>query len=197
MADNTFLSQLLWTVRSSGSASAASGSIESEFMNLGIVYFQTFLLVVAVAFLVALGIASGTRFYGWSWRAVVWVAIPIWVFVGVALLDYAQDSTFGSWHQWQNTVVPKAECRTYKPQATRLYASYQMRREAFVSWAESHPWAPESVSIPDGASLLKIDRKELGMGIPELAYQTEMAPNGAQLRAYYAAGVAYISYNSL
>ncbi|MEZ6135536.1 MAG: hypothetical protein R3C53_11565 [Pirellulaceae bacterium] len=67
-----------------------------------------------------------------------------------------------------------------------------MTRQEFDIWVLDHPWHLRS----GGNSLLHHDGPRFGLDQPEASFETDMAPNGKQLRVYYKSGKMYASYNS-
>ncbi|MEM6469415.1 MAG: hypothetical protein AAF802_07575 [Planctomycetota bacterium] len=161
-------------------------------MNLGVIYLKTFFCISGVAFLVAIVLAIGIRF--WRRFHAGWI-IPIAVFLGIALVFLGNSlfhrRLFVHWQQSQNTWVPKTGCLTYDPSFARLFATYSMSETEFRDWVADYP-VP---MLPHDNSLLMFDSERLGITEPELSFATESAPNGKQLRVYWADNVMYLSYN--
>jgi hypothetical protein len=109
------------------------------------------------------------------------------------MLSLGHQQMFVAWHRWQNNVLPQKECLTYDPNFTRLYATYNMDRGSFETWVTSHPW---QLHVGHNG-LLHHDGPRLGVGQPELSFETERAPNGRQLRVYCKSGIMYVSYNAM
>ena len=158
-------------------------------MNLGIVYIESFLLIVAASFVIAIGLASALRLKNVSWNTIVLASLPIWLVVGFGLLDFGQQRLYSAWHRWQNAAVPHQGCTYYDPQFNRLLAKYSMSEHDFLKWIKAHPWGLS----PDG-SPSEYDLEQLGFVDPEHSFSNDPAPNGAQLRVYYKSGVTYIAY---
>ena len=161
-------------------------------MNLGDIYLKTFAAIIAMTFLASLTVASLLRIWRFSWRSVIYAALPVWLALGFFILDTGHQGLFVAWHQWQNSVLPKHGCLTYEPDFYRLYATYEMTRQEFDIWVLDHPWHLRS----GGNSLLHHDGPRFGLDEPEASFETDMAPNGKQLRVYYKSGKMYASYNS-
>ncbi|MBC8872891.1 MAG: hypothetical protein H8E44_25940 [Planctomycetes bacterium] len=162
-------------------------------MNLGDIYLKTFAAIIGTSFVLALMVASLLRFRRCSWRTVILAALPIWVLLGFLILNTSHQRLFAAWHKSQNTALPKNGCRTYEPDFTRLYATYSLTRDEFEAWANNHPW---QLHAGDNG-LLHHDGPRLGFDEPELSFETDSAPNGKQLRAYYKSGIMYVSYNAM
>ena len=163
-------------------------------MHLGDIYIKTFFLISAVAF----GIAIASSFLLRSWKRINagWL-FALSLVVGLSLA-YAGNSQFHRdifvrWQQSQNKWVPQKGCLTYEPSFGRLYATYSMSRDEFERWTASYP----AEMSPYDMSFLVHDSERLGFSDPEVAYATEMAPNGNQLRVYFKDGVMYLSYNAM
>lgn len=162
-------------------------------MNLGDIYLKTFGALIVTSFVIAVAIASLLRFRSCSWRTIILAALPLWLIVGFFVLDTSHQRLFVAWHQWQNSALPKNGCLTYEPDFTRLYATYEMRREEFEDWVSEHPWGLQ----PGSNGLLHHDGPRLGFDAPDLSFESDMAPNGKQLRVYYKSGIMYVSYNAM
>ena len=163
-------------------------------MNLGTVYLQAFMAIIASSFVLSLAVAGLLRFVRpFSWRIIFAIAVPIWLATGCLALSRLHQPLFAAWHKRQNHVLPADGCLTYDPDFTRLYATYRMTRPAFEAWVVGHPWNLHRCD--DG--LLRHDGMRFGIDNPELCFETDAAPNGRQLRVYFESGIVYISYNSM
>ncbi len=163
-------------------------------MNLGDIYFKSFLLLLAApvfATLVLLGVLR--QRLKLTWGNVCLVAFFIAPFAGILLNAAFHHRVFVAWHQAQNQFVPRTGCLTYSPDFARLYATYRMTLPQFNAWATTHPWGLTSGSN----GLLMHDAEAMGFDSPEAAFETGMAENGKQLRVYFKSGVMYLSYNSM
>ncbi|MCA9213764.1 MAG: hypothetical protein KDB27_11900 [Planctomycetales bacterium] len=132
--------------------------------------------------------------YAWKRVRPRWainLAIVLGGVFAVAGNSLFHESLFTVWHQSQNNGVPDAGCISYEPSCLRLYATYSMRRDEFEKWVATHPFEMK----PYDLSLAHHDYERLGFTDPEVAYATDMASNGKQLRTYYKDGVMYLSYN--
>jgi len=96
-------------------------------------------------------------------------------------------------HQSHNSFMPEEGCLTYEPSFGHLFASYAMSHEKFVQWVSLHPWKLK----PYDMAFVEHDYKRLHFSDPEVAYATEMASDGGQLRVYFKDGVMYVSYNAM
>jgi hypothetical protein len=161
-------------------------------MNLGDIYLKTFAAIVAMSFIAALVSASMLRFWRCSWRTVIYAALPVWLALSFFALDNWHQRLFAAWHQRQNSALPKDGCLTYEPDFYRLYATYKMTRNEFDAWVKDHPWRLHLGSN----GLLHHDGPQFGLDSPESTFETDMAPNGKQLRVYFKSGIMYASYNS-
>lgn len=162
-------------------------------MNLGDIYLKTFAAIIVISFGVSVTVASLLRFRRCSWRTVVYAALPIWLLLGFLGLDTGHQRLFAAWHKWQNSALPRHRCLSYEPDFTRLYATYEISRDAFQAWAKDHPWRLHA----GNNGLLHHDGPRLGFDDPELSFETDSAPNGKQLRVYYKSGIMYVSYNAM
>lgn len=66
-------------------------------------------------------------------------------------------------------------------------------RDEFEQWVSTHPWQLK----PYDMAFVEHDSKRLNFAEPVLAYATEMASDGGQLRVYFKDGVMYVSYNAM
>ena len=161
-------------------------------MNLGDIYVKSFALIIAMSFVASLAIASLLRFRRFSWQTVGYVALPLWLAMAFFLLETNHHRLFVVWHQWQNGVLPKERALTCEPSFFRLYATYEMSRPEFDLWVQGHPW---NLQLGNN-SVLYHDGPRFGIEEPEASFETEMEPNGKQLRVYYKSGKMYAAYNS-
>ena len=163
-------------------------------MNLGDIYLKTFLALTAGSLVLSCLLVSLLRF----WRRVPWVDI-LWIgcllgcFAAIVANTSLHRRLFVSWHRAQNDAVPATGCVTYEPDFTRLYATYRMTRPEFDAWIANHPWKLK----PGDNGLLHHDGPRFGLDEPDAGFETEMAPNGRQLRVYFKSGIMYVSYNSM
>ncbi|QDV25923.1 hypothetical protein [Aureliella helgolandensis] len=163
-------------------------------MNLGDIYFKTFLVLLAapvITTLVLLGVLR--QRLKLTWGNVCLVAFFIAPFAGILLNGAFHHRVFAAWHQAQNRFVPRSGCVTYSPDFARLYATYRMTLPQFNAWATTHPWG----LTPGSSDLLTHDEEAMGFDSPIAAFETSMADNGKQLRVYFKSGVMYLSYNSM
>ena len=109
-------------------------------MNLGLIYIQSFLLIVVASSFVAFALASMLRLRRVSWHLVVVAALPLWLAIGFFALSELHQPLFVVSHRWQNEAVPATGCLTYEAEFNRLYAAYRMNRDDFIDWVESHLW---------------------------------------------------------
>ncbi len=163
-------------------------------MNLGSIYVQAFFVLFAAPTIVSFALLGLLRHkLKISCGSIVLFALFVAPIAGM-LLNYAfHEPTFVAWHQAQNRYVPQTGCLTYRPQFSRLYATYRMTLPQFNAWATAHPWD----LMPGGNSLVEHDAAALGFDNPVASFETEMAPNGKQLRVYFQSGTMYLSYNSM
>ena len=171
-------------------------------MNLGDIYLKTFLVLTTMALvlscLLALVlsrlVASLLRFRRRvSWADVLCFGFLLGCFVAFTANMLLHRPLFVAWHKAQNDAVPTTGCLTYDPHFTRLYATYQMTRTEFDTWVANHPWELR----PGDNGLLHHDGPEFDLGEPDASFETEMAPNGRQLRVYFKSGIMYVSYSSM
>ena len=160
-------------------------------MNLGYIYLLSFFALIVCSLFISILGASILRNWHFSWRSIIICALPTWLVLGFFSLDTFHQPLFVAWHQKQNTALPREGCLIYRPSFGHLYAIYTMDREKFSSWVTRHPWKLH----PGNNDLLFADGPVLGCSAPELNYETEMAPNGGQLRVYYETGKMFVSYN--
>ncbi|MDC0937205.1 hypothetical protein OAS39_13050 [Pirellulales bacterium] len=161
-------------------------------MNLGDVYFKTFVAITAIAFVAGFACAFSLRLIrrihaGW----LVALGLLLTVVLTVVGNGIFHHTLFTTWHRSQNTFVPQTGCLTYDPSFGHLYATYSMDASSFKQFIASHPWELR----PHDSSLESIDARRLGFDAPQAAYATEMAPNGKQLRIYFENGKMFLSYN--
>lgn len=161
-------------------------------MHLGDIYIKTFFLLTAIAF----GIAIAGSLVLRSWKRIsagrlFVLSLAVGVFLAYIGNSRFHRDLFVSWQQSQNEWVPQIGCLSYEPSFGHLYATYSMSRDEFERWVESYPAEMSSYDT----SFFVHDSERLGFGDPEVAYATEMAPNGNQLRVYFKDGVMYLSYN--
>ncbi len=124
----------------------------------------------------------------------VWCVVTTFL-LGIVLAYFANSAfhreMFIRDHQKHNTLVPKTGCVSYEPSFGHLFATYRMSRAEFDIWVSGHPWT----LISYDQSFVEYDGKRLGFTEPDLAYATEMASNGGQLRVYFKDEMMYLSYN--
>ncbi|MFO0923981.1 MAG: hypothetical protein U0905_15990 [Pirellulales bacterium] len=161
-------------------------------MNLGVIHILSFGAIVVASFVISFAVASTIRWWRGSWPAVVYATLPLWLAIGFFMLDVFHHRLFVVWHRYQNEAVPQQGCLTYAPDFYRLYATYQMSVEELDRWVMHHPWQLQSADV----NVCPHDSERFGLEVSEKSYQTEMAPNGRQLRLYYKSGTLYVSYNS-
>ncbi len=94
-------------------------------------------------------------------------------------------------HQSNNSLMPQQGCLTYEPSFDKLFASYRMTRSEFEQWVSNHPWKLK----PYDMSFVEFDAERLGFSKPDVAFATEMADDGGQLRVYFKDDTMYVSYN--
>ena len=161
-------------------------------MNLGDIYLKTFFCITSIAFLAAVAVVGGIRFWrrvnaGWLIALSILMGM-VFPFIGNS---FFHQPVFVDWHRCQNEWVPKTGCLTYEPSFGRLFATYAMTETEFRDWVSNYP-------VPMGPydnSLLMFDSEQLGFTAPELSFATQPASNGKQLRVYWADGKMYLSYN--
>lgn len=167
-------------------------------MNLGVIYIQSVLVIFAAG--LVLGAIVTLAFLRFrrkraSWSSTLFGAWVIGAPLGCIGLLCCHHALFREWHRLQNEAVPAANCLTYEPSLTRLNASYLMPPPAFAAWVAAHPWGLAPLE-PDESSLHH-DGPRLGLTSCDAAYESPPGPAGNQLRVYYRAGVAYLTYNVL
>lgn len=160
--------------------------------GLGQTYINVFLQLTAAAFLVAIVVGVGVRVT--AKLHIVWCVL-LTVVLGI-VFAYGANSLlhhdmFVRRHQNRNLTVPSSGCITYQPSFGRLYASYKISKKEFTDWVATHPWKLREYDL----GLIEYDSKMLNFKEPELAYATEMAANGGQLRVYFKNDIMYLSYN--
>ncbi len=163
-------------------------------MNLGDIYFKTFLILLVLPVLATfLLLGSYRRRLQLTWGGILLIAVFIAPFAGMLLNRAFHQQLFVAWHQAQNQLVPRTGCLTYEPDFSRLYATYQMTLPQFNAWAAAHPLrlSPVADSVP------MYDAQVMGFDSPEASFMTDMAENGMQLRVYYKAGVMHLLYFSM
>jgi hypothetical protein len=162
------------------------------YQGLGQVYINVFLWITLCAFAAAVIVAVLIRL---SFRVRLGWCLLIAPVLGIALTyagnRFFHHELFVQSHQSHNSLMPKAGCLTYEPSFGHLFASYAISRDEFEQWASLHPWQLK----PYDMALVEHDSKRLNFAKPELAYATEMASDGGQLRVYFKDGVMYVSYN--
>lgn len=161
--------------------------------GLGESYINAFLWLTALAFATSAIVAAIVR--AMTRAHLLWCLMGAIVF-GV-LLAFGANSLFHRdlfvhRHQSRNRLVPDTGCLRYEPSFWHLLASYSMSREDFQLWVLHHPWSLQAFDSPH---IIDYDAQRLNFTAPELAYATEMAANGGQLRVYYKDGVMYLSYS--
>ena len=163
-------------------------------MNLGDIYLKTFLALTGMAFLLSFLMASLLRIRRRaSWGTVFGIGCSVGIFAAFFANMSLHRPLFVSWHKAQNDAVPTTGSLTYEPDFFELNATCQMTRPEFDAWVGSHPWNLE----PGDNSFLHHDGPSFGLSEPEASFETEMAPNGRQLRVYFKSGIMYLSYNSM
>lgn len=160
--------------------------------GLGETYINVFLWLAAAGFAIATILVAMIRLL--TRARMLWCVIL--TFLLGPFLAYAANSLFHHdlfvrRHQSLNKLVPQEGCLRYEPSFGHLFASYTISQEDFERWVAKHPWGLD----PYDLSLVDHDSKRLNFTSPDLAYATEMAPNGGQLRVYFKDGVMYLSYN--
>ena len=163
-------------------------------MNLGQIFFQTFLvLLVAPTLASILVLFLFRRKLSSKFSALALLCIFLGPVAGVCLNYKCHGIVFSAWHQSQNRFVPNSGNITYCPEFSRLYATYEMTLPQFHQWATTHPW---KLNLSSGEAFSH-DFEIMGFDNPEASYSTEMAPNGKQLRVYFKSDIMYLSYNSM
>ena len=165
-------------------------------MNLGNVYLQAFFYITATSFVIAAACTFSLRLFrrihaGWLSA----LAFFLGVFLAITGNRLFHRDLFVTWHRSQNAIVPQTGCLTYEPSFGYLYATYAMDRFEFERWVSSHPWTLLPYDSSPHQSLQSHDAKRLGFDDPEIAYATEMADDGGQLRVYFQSGTMFLSYN--
>ncbi|MCU0718475.1 MAG: hypothetical protein MUC83_02130 [Pirellula sp.] len=160
--------------------------------GLGEAYINVFLRITACGFAAAIIVAVIIRLL---FRVRLERCVSIASVLGIALAyagnSFLHHDLFVRNHQSHNSFMPKEGCLTYEPSFGHLFASYAMSRNEFEQWVSIHPWKLK----PYDLALVEYDSKRLNFAAPEVAYATEMAPDGGQLRVYFRDGVMYVSYN--
>lgn len=163
-------------------------------MNLGDIYLKTFLALIGMAFVLSFLMAALLRVRRRvSWKNVLCIGCLLGCFAAFIAVKPLHRPLFILWHKAQNDAAPATGCLTYEPDFTRLYATYQMTRPEFDAWVANHPWKLK----PGDNGLLHHDGPRFGLNEPDASFETEMAPNGKQLRVYFKYGIMYLSYNSM
>lgn len=163
-------------------------------MNLGDIYLKTFLVLTATAFALSFVVASLLRIRRRvSWSGVVCIGLLLGGCGAVIACRVFHQTLFVAWHKTQNEAVPSSGCITYEPDFTRLYATYEMTRTEFDAWIANHPWKLK----PGINGPLNEDGLRFGITEPDASFETEMAPNGKQLRVYFKSGIMYLAYHSM
>jgi len=162
------------------------------YQGLGQTYINVFLWLTASSFVASGGMVLIVRIFMRIRTA--WCVLAT-ILLGM-ILAYSANTAFhheifARQHQKHNTLVPKTGCERYEPSFGHLFATYRMSPAEFDVWVSEHPWK----LIPYDQAFVEHDGKRLGFTEPELAYATEMASNGGQLRAYFNDGMMYLSYN--
>jgi len=161
-------------------------------MNLGVIYINTFIDITLSALAIALVTTILIRLL--KNLSILFVFA---MFLGLSLVfvyfgnDLYLEQMFVHRHKAQNIWVPQDGCITYEPSPGDLFASYSMSRDEFDNWVGTHPFQLSE----GGGELLDFDTERLGFTTPDVIYETEMAPNGKQLRVYFKDGTMYLSYN--
>ena len=110
-------------------------------MNLGQIFFQTFLvLLVAPTLASILVLFLFRRKLSSKFSALALLCIFLGPVAGVCLNYKCHGIVFSAWHQSQNRFVPNSGNITYCPEFSRLYATYEMTLPQFHQWAATHPW---------------------------------------------------------
>jgi hypothetical protein len=161
-------------------------------MNLGDISIKSIAAICVGSCLLALLIVLVV----WHVKRIRWTTffvalIPLALVLCVAGCYFGHGPLFAAWHRAQNTVLPSNGCLTYEPSFFRLYATYRMSRAEFDEWAKGHPWR---LASSNEGRVPACDAEALRFGHPEAAYASEAAPNGGQLRVYYANGTMYVAY---
>jgi|JI9StandDraft_1071089.scaffolds.fasta_scaffold00188_17 hypothetical protein len=164
------------------------------YQGLGEAYINVFLWITMCGFAAAVVVAVIIRLlFRIRWR---WCVLATTI-LGLAFAyfgnTYLHHDLFVRSHQSHNSFMPKDGCLTYEPSFGHLFASYAMSREEFEQWVSRHPWNLK----PYDLAFIEHDSKRLKFAEPEVAYATEMAADGGQLRVYYSNGVMYVSYNAM
>ncbi len=162
------------------------------YQGLGEAYINVFLWITVCGFAVAVVVAVIIRLLfrvrlGWC----LLIAPVLGIALAYAGNSYFHHDLFVRSHQSHNSFMPKEGCLTYEPSFGHLFASYAMSRDEFKQWVSLHPWKLK----PYDMAFVDQDSKRLNFAEPEVAYATEMAPDGGQLRVYFRDGVMYVSYN--
>jgi hypothetical protein len=162
------------------------------YQGLGEAYINVFLLITVCGGAAAFVVAVITRLLfrvrlGWC----MLIALVLGIAFAYAGNTYLHYDLFVRSHQSRNSFMPKEGCLTYEPSFGHLFASYAMSRDEFEQWASLHPWKLK----PYDLTFVEHDSKRLNFTEPDVAYATEMASDGGQLRVYFRDGVMYVSYN--
>ena len=164
-------------------------------MNLGDIYFKTFLLLISAPTIVTfilLGLFR--RRLEITWGAACLIALFIAPFAGILLNFSFHRPVFVYWHKTQNQFVPSSGCLNYDPDFARLHATYKMTLPQFNAWVTAHPW---NLKAAGSNGLLFHDSDVIGFSNPQTSFETDTAGNGKQLRVYFKSGIMYLSYNSM
>jgi hypothetical protein len=128
----------------------------------------------------------------WGWCPLI--ATVLGIALAYAGNSYFHHDLLVRSHQSHNSLMPKEGCLTYEPSFGHLFASYLMSRDEFEQWVSLHPLHQWKLK-PYDMAFVEHDSKRLYFAEPEVAYATEMASDGGQLRVYFRDGVMYVSYN--
>ncbi|MEM9645576.1 MAG: hypothetical protein AAF989_11345 [Planctomycetota bacterium] len=162
------------------------------YQGLGETYISVFFWLTAWSFVAAAATVLGIRYFkrfaaGW----VVAATIPLGIAFTYASNSMLHRGMFVKQHQDNNTLVPATGCVRYEPSFGKLLAAYKMTASEFQAWVAQHPWG----LVEYDGGLMDHDALRLGFSGPVVAYATEMASNGGQLRVYFKEGMMYLSYN--
>lgn len=159
-------------------------------MNLGDICLKSAASIcVASGMLTLVAMLILRRVKKTPWPRLLGLAVPLVLLLCIGGLYFGHRPLFTAWHRAQNDVLPHAGCLTYEPTFFRLYASYRMNRAEFDTWVLTHPWKLMPLAESDVGEL-----KQFGISRPVVAFATEPASNGRQLRVYFQNDVMYVAY---
>ena len=162
------------------------------YQGLGETYISVFFWLTAWSFVAAavsvLVIRLFKRFAtGWA----IFASIMLGMAFAFGSNSMLHHEMFAQQHQQHNKLVPATGCVRYEPSFGHLFAAYEMTTSEFDAWVARHPWGLNEYD----RELIEYDEQKLGFSDPSMAYATESASNGGQLRVYFKNGIMYLSYN--